>query len=122
MIGAGGVLCMAVSPFPGHPSKKVLLSQLLGMLSTPSGITSVEPHHQRSHPSMAADMQRVIRVEYKGLTISAKLSQLCKASLATDILRVLAEAAGAVSSLSFPPTHFHILPLLSSGFDTKGTL
>lgn len=46
---------------------------------------------------MAADMQRVIRVEYKGLTIQPKAqAQLCKASLATDILKVfVAEAAGA---------------------------
>lgn len=102
MIGAGRVVRMVMSPLPGHPSKKVLLSQLLGMLSTPSGIASVGPHHQRSHSSMAADVQTVIRVEYKGLTISAKLRQLRKPTLATDILRVLAEAAGAVSLLSFP--------------------
>ena len=57
MIGIGRVVCMVMSPFPGHPSKKVLLSQLPGVLSTPSGAASVELHHQRPHPSMAADAQ-----------------------------------------------------------------
>lgn len=104
---AGRVVGMVMC-FPDPPTKNFLLSWLLGTLPALLGAAIVESHLAQGHTlPRVADTQWVIWVEYNGLTISASLRQLWRA---TELMEVLGEAViaqllplpNSASFLSFP--------------------
>ena len=79
----------------------------------------LQSHVSRGHT--LPDLQWVMRVEYKGLTISADPRQLRRAAVATDVLSAGWGCRSGVTA-QLPLLRLHILPLLSSASDTEGTL